>query len=86
MAQARCAQSKGLVVSFHERIRGGDGRSTSRAVMRQDADAMAEIGRLARAGRLEVALGWTLPLEETARAHALAEDSSIGGKVVLTPY
>jgi NADPH:quinone reductase-like Zn-dependent oxidoreductase len=54
--------------------------------MRQDADAMAEIGRLARAGRLEVALGWTLPLEEAARAHALAEDSSIGGKVVLTPY
>lgn len=55
------------------------------AVMRQDADAMAEIGRLARAGALEVALGWSLPLEEVAKAHELAEDSSVGGKVVLTP-
>ena len=56
------------------------------AVMRQDADAMAEIGRLARLGQLEVALGWTLPLEEAARAHQLAEDASVGGKVVLTPF
>jgi hypothetical protein len=30
-----------------------------------------------------VALGWTLPLEEASRAHELAEDSSVGGKVVL---
>ena len=55
------------------------------AVMRQDSDAMAEIGRLARRGALEVALGWTLPLEEAARAHELTEDTSVGGKVVLTP-
>ncbi len=54
------------------------------AVMRTDADAMAEVGRLASAGALRPHVARCFALTDAAEAHALAESGAAGGKVVLT--
>jgi NADPH2:quinone reductase len=46
---------------------------------------MTELAGLAAAGRLRAAVQATLPLEEAARAHALLEDRSRVGRVLLVP-
>jgi len=46
---------------------------------------LTEIAEHATAGRLRVAVQETLPLTEAARAHALLEDRSRTGRIILTP-
>ena len=51
--------------------------------MRTDGDALSDIAALARAGTLRPHVGAVLPLARAAEAHALVEQGSAGGKVVL---
>jgi NADPH:quinone reductase-like Zn-dependent oxidoreductase len=53
------------------------------AVMRTDGDALAEVARLAAAGALRPHVGAVLPLASAAEAHAMVEQGTAGGKVVL---
>ncbi|CAK9274037.1 unnamed protein product, partial [Sphagnum jensenii] len=52
-------------------------------IMRTDAEALDEIARLTKDGRLKVPVGHTLPLEEAAEAHRVREGKKAHGKVVL---
>jgi NADPH:quinone reductase-like Zn-dependent oxidoreductase len=52
-------------------------------IMRTDAEALEEIARLIKDGRLKVPVGHTLPLEEAAEAHRVREGKKAHGKVVL---
>jgi NADPH:quinone reductase-like Zn-dependent oxidoreductase len=65
-------------------LRVAHGVSYHWAVMRTDADALSEVGRLAAAGALRPHLARALPLAAAAEAHALVEAGTAGGKVVLT--
>jgi NADPH:quinone reductase len=51
----------------------------------QARQEMTELAGLAAAGRLRAVVQATLPLEEAARAHALLEDRSRVGRVLLVP-
>jgi hypothetical protein len=52
-------------------------------IMRTDAEALEEIARLTKDGRLKVPVGHTLPLEDAAEAHRVREGKKAHGKVVL---
>ena len=51
----------------------------------QARQEMTELAELAAAGRLRATVQATLPLEDAARAHALLEDRTRSGRVLLVP-
>jgi NADPH2:quinone reductase len=51
--------------------------------MRTDAEALEEIARLIKNGKLRVPVGHIFPLEEAAEAHRVIERKKAHGKVVL---
>lgn len=62
-------------------VLGFGGRSVFVQPVPADLDALAE---LADAGKLEVVVAATYPLEQIAEAHRLSEQGSPGGKIVVT--
>ncbi|SFD24136.1 NADP-dependent oxidoreductase [Streptomyces aidingensis] len=52
--------------------------------VRPDAEGLAELGRLADAGRLTVPVGGTFPLAEAAEAWRVSQEGHVRGKLVLT--
>jgi NADPH:quinone reductase-like Zn-dependent oxidoreductase len=52
--------------------------------VRPDAHDLAELGRMADAGQLRVAIAKAFPLERTADAHRLVAAGHVRGKVVVT--
>jgi NADPH:quinone reductase-like Zn-dependent oxidoreductase len=50
-----------------------------------DATALRELADRLAAGELRTRVARTLPLEEAAEGHRLAEAGGLHGKVVLTP-
>src|SRR5215213_1401584 len=52
--------------------------------VRPDQHDLAELGRMADAGQLRVAIAKAFPLEQTAEAHRLVADGHVRGKVVVT--
>ncbi len=52
--------------------------------VRPDAEQLTELSRLVDAGRLEVRLHETFPMEKAADAHRLLEGGHVHGKVALT--
>ena len=52
--------------------------------MRMDGEALADVARMAARGALRPHVAVALPLADAARAQALVESGSAGGKVVLT--
>jgi NADPH:quinone reductase-like Zn-dependent oxidoreductase len=61
------------------------GIEISSVIVQPDGRALGELAELAAAGKLEVAVAATFPLEEAAAALAAATGGGAGGAVVLRP-
>jgi NADPH:quinone reductase-like Zn-dependent oxidoreductase len=61
------------------------GIEISSVIVQPDGRALGELAELLAAGKLEVSVAATFPLEEAAAAFAAATGGSAGGAVVLRP-
>ncbi|WP_210650955.1 NADP-dependent oxidoreductase [Nocardioides sp. SYSU D00065] len=52
--------------------------------VRPDRDGLDALGALVEAGRLQVTVARTFPLEQIADAHRLSQEGSPGGKIAIT--
>ena len=77
------AAGLGELAARRAALRASHDVAYSWAVMRTDGEALAEIARLAASGALRPHVGAVLPLSRVAEAHAMVEQGSAGGKVVL---
>jgi NADPH:quinone reductase-like Zn-dependent oxidoreductase len=59
------------------------GRRAAFMITEADQAGMRAIASLVEAGRLRVAIGTVLPLDQAAKAHQIGEDGSTTGKIVL---
>jgi NADPH:quinone reductase-like Zn-dependent oxidoreductase len=61
------------------------GKRLTGILVEPDGHAVEQLAALADAGELRVEVAETLPLEQAARAHELAEEGRVQGKLVLVP-
>ncbi|MGW4440365.1 zinc-binding dehydrogenase [Streptomyces sp. NPDC004596] len=72
MSSARAVQARTMPCARSDR--GDTGRATY---------ALAQVTRMAEAGRFSIQVGQTFPLTEVSHAHRVGEAGSVRGKLVL---